>query len=136
MSNTDDKTSASAIPEIRIIGLNTDKTRRTLGSLTVYQVYLELSDVPPLIWRDIFGGKWKALNPTLEAGIDENFLVILCPLQEIAATLPVLKKAFETTNIAYKQYAQEQATEEKRKIDVWKEERKTVEDIAKSLRFL
>jgi hypothetical protein len=134
MSDTDEVTSTTS-PEIRIIGLNTDKTRRTLGSLTVYQVYLELSGNPPLMWRDIFGGKWKTLNPTLEAGLDENFLVIFCSLSEIAATLPPLKKVIEATNAAYKQYVREQATEEERKIDVWKEERKAVEDIAKSLRF-
>jgi hypothetical protein len=135
MSNNDEDTSTTSTPEIRIIGLNTDKTRRTLGSLTVYQVYLELSGNPPLVWRDIFGGKWKALNPTLEAGLDENFLVIFCSLSEIAATLPPLKKVIEATNAAYKQYAQEQETEEERKIDVWKEERKAVEDVAKSLHF-
>jgi hypothetical protein len=135
MSDTDEDTSTTSTPEIRIIGLNTDKTRRTLGSLTVYQVYLELSGNPQLVWRDIFGRKWKALNPTLEAGLDENFLVIFCSLSEIAATLPPLKKVIEATNAAYKQYAQEQETEEERKIDVWKEERKAVEDVAKSLHF-
>ena len=59
-----------------------------------------------------------------------------CPLQEVATThLPVLKKAIDATNVAYKQYAREQVTEEKHQADVWKEERKTVEDMAKSLQF-
>lgn len=59
-----------------------------------------------------------------------------CPLQEIATThLPALKKGVEATNVAYKQYARDQVTEEERKADVWKEERKTVEDMAKTLRF-
>ena len=59
-----------------------------------------------------------------------------CPLQEIAAThLPALKKAVEATNVAYKQYARDQVTEEERKADVWKQERKTVEDMAKALKF-
>jgi hypothetical protein len=59
-----------------------------------------------------------------------------CPLQEIATThLPALTKAVEATNVAYKQFAREQVTEEKRQPDVWKQERRDVEAMAKSLRF-
>jgi hypothetical protein len=136
MANIDEDTSTKSNPEIRILGIDTDKTRRTLGSSTVYQVYFELSEVPPPAWREIFGRAWKDLNPTQEAGLDGKSLVIYCPLQEVAAThLPALKKAIETTNVEYKKFAREQVTEEKRKADVWKEERQTVEEMAKSLRF-
>lgn len=136
MANTDQDSSPSSIPEIRIVGLNTDKTRRTLGSTTVYQVYFELSGTPPSQWREIFGRKWKELNLTQEAGLDGRFLVMHCPLQEVATThLPALKKAVEATNIAYRQYTKDQVAEEERKADVWKQERKTVENMAKSLTF-
>jgi hypothetical protein len=136
MADTDEDPSTESTSEIRIVGLNTDKTRRTLGSYTVYQVYFELSETPPGTWSDIFGREWKNLNSSQEAGIDGRFLVLHCPLQEIATThLPALKKAVEATNVAYKQYALDQVTEEERKADVWKEERKTVEDMAKTLRF-
>ena len=136
MADTDEDTSTKPTPEIRIVRLNTDRTRRTLGSTTVYQVYFELSVTPSWAWRDIFGREWKNLNPKQEAGIDGRFLVMHCPLQEIAAThLPALKKAVEATNVAYKQYARDQVTEEERKADVWKQERKTVEDMAKALKF-
>jgi len=136
MANAAEDPSARPHSEIRIVGLNTDKTRRTLGLPTVYQVYFELSEAPSMAWRDIFGREWKNLNPMQEAGIDGIFLVMHCPLQEIAAIhLPALKKAIESTNAAYKQYVREQVTEEKRKADVWTEERKTVEDIARALSF-
>jgi hypothetical protein len=136
MANTDADSSTKSSPEIRIVGLNTDKTRRTLGSYTVYQVYFELSGAPPIAWRDIFGREWKDLNPKQEAGIDGKFLVMHCPLQEVATIhLPALKKAVQATNVAYKQYAREQKTEEEHKADVWKEERKTVEEMAKALKF-
>ena len=136
MSENRKDTSMESVPEIRIVGLNTDKTRKTVGSNTVYQVYFELSRKPPLAWRDIFGQKWKDLNPTQEAGIDERFLVMHCPLQEVATThLPALKRAVEATNVEYKQFAREQVREEEHLADVWKEERKTVEDMAKTLKF-
>jgi hypothetical protein len=136
MARTHEDSFSKSTPDIRLVGLNTDKTRRTLGSYTVYQVYFELSGNPPAAWRDIFGREWKDLNPTQEAGIDGRFLVMHCPLQEVApAHLPVLKKAVEATNVAYKQYAREQVTEEERRAEDWKEERKAVEDMAKTLKF-
>ena len=136
MAEINENPTTNSTAEIRIVGLNTDKTRRTLGSYTVYQVYFELSAAPPAAWRDIFGREWKDLNPKQEAGIDGRFLVMHCPLQEIASThLPALKKAVAAANVAYKQYAREQVTQEERQADVWKQERKVVEDMAKSLRY-
>ena len=136
MSDVTKDSSTKPAVEIRIVGLNTDKTRKTLGSYTVYQVYLELSESPPWGWKDIFGREWKNLNPDEEAIIDGKFLVFPSELQEIGSKhLPALKKAVEATNLAYKQYAREQLTEEERKADVWKQEREVVEDMARSLKF-
>jgi hypothetical protein len=136
MVNNDEHVSTKPSCEIRIVGLNTDKTRRTLGSYTVYQVYFELSGNPPLAWREIFGREWKDLNRTQEAGIDGRFLVMHCPLEAVATTyLPALKKAVEATNVAFKQHVREQVAEEERQGEVWKEERKTVEDMAQTLKF-
>ncbi len=131
-----EQSGTSIAPEIRILGLNTDKTRRTLGSTDVYQVYFELSANPHAIWREMFGREWKKTNPSQEAGLDGNFLVIHCHISEVAGTqLPALKKAIGATNVAFRQYKREQATEEERKENIWKDERKTVEDMAKTLRF-
>ena len=141
MSEINQDASIESRPDIRIVGLNRDKTRKTNESDTVYQVYFELSAIPPLAWRDIFEQEWKALNMTQphlweEASIDRAFLVMHCPLQEIAAThFPVLKKAVAQTNKTYRQYAQEQATEHEHRVDVWKQERKAVDDMAESLNF-
>jgi hypothetical protein len=141
MSEINQGASIESSPDIRIVGLNRDKTRKTNGSDTVYQVYFELSATPPLAWRNIFEQEWKTLNTTQprlwqEASIDRAFLVMHCPLQEIAAThFPVLKKAVAATNKTYKQYVQEQATEHEHRVDVWKQERKAVDDLADSLHF-
>ena len=136
MADTHEGLSTKSVSELRIVGLNTHKTRRTLGSYTAYQVYFELSGNPPRAWREIFGREWKDLSPRQEAGLDGRFLVIHSPLQEIAAThLPALKKAVEAANTAYKQFAREQRAEEERKGDVWKQERKTVVALAKTLTF-
>jgi hypothetical protein len=131
---------ANPMTDIRIVGLNTDKTRRMIGSETVYQVYFELTGIPPQGWTVLFEQNWKALNAgkplTLqEASVNRAFLVIRCALQEVANNLPVLAKAVAAANIAYEKYAREQVAEQKNREDVWKDERKIVEDVAKSLHF-
>ena len=126
--------------DLRIVRLNTDKTRKMIGSETVYQVYFELSDSPPAAWRARFEQEWKALNAglplsLLETSIDRAFLVMHCPLGEIAVHVPVLKQAVAATNIAYQQDQLRQATEQENLENIWKDERKKVEDAANALHF-
>ena len=126
--------------DIRIVGLNTDKTRKMIGSETVYQVYFELSGSPPQGWRTIFEDEWKKLNAgqalsLQDTSVERAFLMMHCPINEVASQLPVLKKAVAAANIAYRSYVLRQASDLKAREDVWKDERKNVEDIAKSLQF-
>jgi hypothetical protein len=140
MAETDENTIVKKHHDIRITGINRDKTRKTNGSDTVYQVYLELSESPPQAWRSIFDGEWKILNPDQPhlwqaASVDRAFLLMHCPLKEITLQLPALKKAVSLTNTSYKQYLQEQEREQERREDVWQQERDAVDDIADSLHF-
>jgi hypothetical protein len=126
---------------IRITGLNRDKTRKTERTDIRYQVYFELSGTPGQAWRTIFEREWKALNRTqpqlsLDVNVDNRFLAVHCPLQEIADTyLPALRMAVDATNKEYSKYAHDAAAEHQRQSDVWTQERKDVDDIAKSLKF-
>lgn len=148
MSETNQNSFLESTADVRIVRLNTDKTRKTKGTDTAYQVYFELSGIPSQAWGNIFEEEWKGLSSISASGgrqekspagigasIDGRFLVIHCPLQDIATHLPVLKKAVTATNKTYKQYVQEQATEQERRDDIWKEEKIAVDGIAKSLRF-
>ncbi|HXG37896.1 MAG TPA: hypothetical protein VNL36_03900 [Bacteroidota bacterium] len=142
--------SASPIRPIRIVSLNREKTRKTgkemqrtgtAVSEPVYQVYFELSESPSQGWRNLFEKEWKALNvvvhqPSREASVEGRFLVVHCPLQEIATVhLPVLKKAVAATNVSHLQYLIDQAREQDHRNDLWKIERKAVDDLAESLQF-
>lgn len=136
MPDTSNDILTESAPDIRIVRMNTDKTRKASGSDTMYEVYFELSASPVPAWRDIFGPKWKELNPTYEAGIDGNFLFVRCPLQEIAGTqLPLLERAVTATDEMYRVFAQEQVIAEGNRVDAWKQERKGVDEIAESLHF-
>jgi len=122
--------------EIRIVGLNTEKTRRDAGSKTLYHIYFELSGHPLPEWRSLFEREWRTISPAEGADIDGGFLVVHGQLSEVATIhFPALKKAVATTNEAYIRYAKKEATALEQRVDAWKQERKEVEDMAASLGF-
>jgi hypothetical protein len=139
--DTNKDTSTEPTSEIRITGLDRDKTRKTDTTDARYQVYFELSKTPQLAWKTIFEREWKALNLTqpriwFEADVDNKFIIMHCFLAEVASTyLPLLKKAVDATNSAYTNYLRDEATEHQRRIDAWTQERKAVDDMADSLQF-
>jgi hypothetical protein len=135
MHVTNKKSNIVSTVDLRIVGLSTDKTRKTYGSDTVYEVYFELSGTSSLAWKDIFKREWEITTPAHEVNIDKEFLLMHCPLKEIVTHLPFLKKAVEVTNKKFRQYIQEQAADWGRRDDTWKQARKEVEDVAKSLNF-
>jgi hypothetical protein len=136
MSESPKDSSAETAPEIRIERVNTDKTRKDVGSDTIYHVYFELSAHPPTEWTIIFGREWKGLNRKQETNIDGGFLVLHCELNEVATTqLPALKKAVASANAVYKRYVEKEATDREHREDVWKQERKEVDAMASSLQF-
>jgi len=141
MSDINQHSSPESAVEIRVADINTDKTRKADDSDTLYRVCFTLSQNPTQAWRGIFASQWGALRgtqtqPWPEAVIDGRFLFVDCSLRDVQGMyLPVLKKAVAATNEGYKGYAQEQATEQGRREDVWKIERKAVDDMVKSLDF-
>jgi hypothetical protein len=140
MTIKDETPAVTATKDIRIIGINTDKTRRISDSETVYHVYFELSDSPSVLWRSAFEKEWRAVNTgqplaQIDAGIDGVILMIQCKLADIAEYLPLLKKAVAATNRAYAILVTNQNAVEKNREDLWKNERSTVERYAKLLRF-
>ena len=125
--------------DMRIVGLNREKTRKVDGSDLAYQVYFDLSGTPPRAWRNIFEREWMALTqPSLwqRASIDNTCLVMHCPLQDVAALLlPMLKSVVAATNASFMKYAQEQATVDEHSEEVWVSERKAVDEMATLLHF-
>jgi hypothetical protein len=128
--------SAFIAPDIRIERMNTDKTRKVIGSDVEYQVFLELSGTPAPEWRTLFFQEWKKTGSSHHTELDGPFLVVHCPLREMTpAELANLEKAVATANESYHRFAQVEVTEVTRREEEWKEERQTVEAIASSLHF-
>lgn len=143
MSENNITTAHGNSPAIRIIGLNKDKTRRMERSETMYRIFFELSGNPPIVWKKIFEQEWKAASASFappegphETAIDRGFLVIHSPLTEVAAKyLPALKKTVATANANYAQYDLLQAQVHVQKENIWKDERKRVDELASTLTF-
>lgn len=96
---------AESVPDIRIMRLKGKRTPLPQESNVTYTVYFELSVMPTLAWQNMFYGEWLKLNPLSSSGqcldpkMERGFLVIRCPLQEIAGVhLPLLKAAVAATN--------------------------------------
>ncbi|MCU0452512.1 MAG: hypothetical protein MUE68_02555 [Bacteroidetes bacterium] len=125
-----------ATPEIRIKRLNADKSRKDVGSATVYHLYFELTAHPPVEWVTLFGQEWEKLQMGRSVEVDAAFLVVHGELREVHETLlSALKQAAAKANAAYGQYAISEASALERREDVWKQERKDVDTLAASLRF-
>ena len=123
-------------PDIRIERMNTDKTRREVGSDVAYQVYFELSGIPAPEWRAIFFREWKAAGSPYHTELDGPFLVLHCSLHDMTpALLAALQKAAATANEQYHLFAQGEVTKVTRREEEWKQERSAVETVASTLHF-
>lgn len=109
--------------DIRIIGVDKDKTRKALGS-ELYHVYFQLSEVPPSDWKRIFHEIWCAPEfgyPVETAAYASGkYLVVKCVLEDVPQfVLPTLKKAIERTKAEYGEYearTRKEAEKERRRI--------------------
>ncbi len=136
MSENKKDSSVEAAVNLRIVRLNTDKTRIDIGSETVYHVYFELSADPPTEWRIFFGQEWRKLNVKEVAVVDQAFIVLHCQLSAVPTLLlPTLKRAVSATNEVYAQNVVKEAADSERRQDVWKRERNDVDKMATLLRF-
>ena len=136
MAENKEDSSVEADLNIRIVRMNTDKTRKDFGSDTVYHVYFELSADPPSEWRIFFGLEWGKLNVKEVAVIDQAFLVLHCQLDAVPTLLlPTLKKAIAAANEAYAQNVVKVAADHERRQDIWKQDRNDVDKMVALLRF-
>lgn len=136
MAENKEDSSAEADLDIRIVRMNPDKTRKDTGSENVYHVYFELSADPPAEWKVFFGLEWGKLNVKEVAVMDQAFIVLHCQLDAVPTLLlPLLKKAVAASNAAYAQNVIKVAADHERLQDIWKQDRKSVENMATSLRF-
>ena len=101
----------SPFQDIRITGLDTDKSHDLPSQDGTHRLYLTLSDAPPATWRDIFGREHHTPRSAIwrEAIIDGMFMVITCTPEELERYhLTFLKEDVKNTNEKFRRSIVEQ----------------------------
>ena len=98
--------------DIRITGLDTNKTHDLPSQDGTHRLYLTLSGVPPATWRDIFDRERRTARSAIwrDATIDGMFIVITCTPEELE------KHHLEFLKEDVKQYLRQIAKRGKNKI--------------------
>jgi hypothetical protein len=135
-TNTFEKVLDEPEIDVRIVRINTDKTRKVPGSEDVYHIYFELIVHPPAAWDRMFSEEWEKGKHVQKAAIEGGFLILDSRLKDVTdTTVHDMKRAISAANAAYSLYAWSNQQSRERREDVWKDERQDVERLARSLRF-
>jgi hypothetical protein len=84
--------------EIKVIGVNEIRTHKPDSADNKYNVYFELSIVPPPRWREML-----EKNST-KFKLDGRYIILQCLFSEIEEMLSDAKKEVVRTNLKYKEF--------------------------------
>jgi hypothetical protein len=124
--------------DIKIVGLDDDRTVESPNNPSLLHVYLQLSQTPPPLWQKHFAESRKiARHPRWRpVHIDRKFLVVECVPAEIESHhLPDLKKDVTYANSKYREYLQLQARIEMKKVATQSVERNRLREMKGRLNF-
>ena len=124
--------------DIRITGLDTNKSHDLPSQDGSHRLYLTLSSAPPATWRDIFGREHQTPRSSIwrEATIDGMFLVITCTPEELEKYhLAFLKEEVKKTNKKFRLSIAEQEERSARFRQSEEERKKRLEEVRDRLKF-
>ena len=124
--------------DIRITGLDTNKSHDLPSQDGSHRLYLTLSSAPPATWRDIFGREHQTPRSSIwrEATIDGVFLVITCTPEELEKYhLTFLKEEVKETNKKFRLSIAEQEARSVRFRQSEEERKKRLEEVRDRLKF-
>jgi hypothetical protein len=117
--------------DVSVIGVNKQRTHNPSPNMLLYDVYLEMSTTPPSMWANILEEEHRFPRSSLwrRARVEGKYIVVHCPLNEVADHLEYLKEDVKNANKKYlewmerelarqKALAERKANEEKRKNDL------------------
>ena len=124
--------------DIRITGLDTNKSHDLPSQDGTHRLYLTLSGAPPATWRDIFGREHHTPRSSIwrEAIIDGMFIVITCTPEELEKYhLQFLKEDVKNTNEKFRLSIVEQEEWSVRFRQSEEERKKRLEEVRDRLKF-
>ena len=124
--------------DIRITGLDTNKSQDLPSQDGTHRLYLTLSGAPPATWRDIFGREHHTPRSSnwREAIIDGMFIVITCTPEELEKYhLEFLKEDVKHTNEKFRLSIAEQEELSARFRQSEEARKKRLEEVRDRLKF-
>ncbi len=124
--------------DIKIVGLDDDRTVESPNNPSLLYVYLLLSQTPPPLWQKHFAESRKiARHPKWrQIFVDRKFLVVECVPAEIETHhLNDVKKDVAYANAKYREYLQHQARTEMKKVQTQSIERDRLREMKSRLNF-
>ncbi len=98
-----------AVPEfadIRIVGLDTERSARADPSVPLFDVHFQLSALPPLGWARFVRGILDAHGVAGRQGwAHSRFFVVRCAIDEVETVLAALRPILVKVNQAYREWA-------------------------------
>jgi hypothetical protein len=133
-----EKSVESSFQDIRITGLDTNKSQDFPSQDGTHRIYLTLSSAPPATWRDIFHRERSNARSSIrrDATIESTFIVITCTPEELEKhQLQFLKEDVKNTNKKYKLSIVEQEEQAARFRQSAEDRRKRLEALRDRLKF-
>ena len=124
--------------DIQILGVDKNRLYRPDPEKLLYNVYFELSAVPPSEWVQIFDGERRFPRHTMwrRAWIEGKHAVVHCCLDEVKRFhLRDLKQDVATSNEKYREYLHRLAIEEMKEQKRAEDERNSIDDALDGLNF-
>ena len=124
--------------DIRITGLDTNKSHDLPSQDGTHRIYLTLSGVPPPTWRDIFDRERRTPRSSIwrNAAIDGMFIVITCTPEELEKYhLEFLKEDVKNTNEKFRLSIAEQEELSARFRQSEEARKKRLEEVRDRLKF-
>jgi hypothetical protein len=123
--------------DIRVIGVDEIRTYRPEPEKWLYNVYFELSMVPPSGWVQIFEREHHFPEHSMvrRAWIDGRHVVVQCAVNEIRAVLEDINRDVSKTNQKYLEFLRKQSVTRETETEKEKSERERIKEILGSLEF-
>jgi hypothetical protein len=124
--------------DIRMTGLDTNKSHDAPSQDGTYRLYLTLSDTPPATWRDIFGREHRTPRSPIwrEAIVEGMYMLMTCTLEELEnSQLQFLKEDVKNTNEKFRRSIAEQEEQAERSRQSKEDRQKRLEEVRDRLKF-
>jgi len=124
--------------DIRMTGLDTNKSHDAPSQDGTYRLYLTLSETPPAVWRDIFDREHRTPRSAIwrEATIDGMCMLMTCTPEDLENYhLAFLKEDVKNTNEKFRRSIAEQEEQAARSRQSKEERKKRLEEVRERLKF-